>query len=140
MKHERQPFVGGQAVEDHEKREADGIGEFGLVRRVGALDASHDRIGHVHFEGVLASGGACAQDVQADPGEHRGQPRAGIPYLVGVRPARAKPRLLHGVIGLAEGAEHSVRDRSEMIAVRLEFARQLVESVHPSHSRSAACR
>ena len=49
-------------------------------------------------------------------------PRFSTPSRVGA--AEAQPRLLHGVVGLADRAEHAVRDRAQVGPVLLEPLRQ----------------
>jgi hypothetical protein len=105
---EREPLGRFQRLEDHEQRQADGVGQERLVLGVGAVGAVDDRLRHAHIEGFLAPRSARAQHVQRDARDHGRQPSAEVFHLVRVDPAEAQPRLLDGVVGLAQRAEHPV--------------------------------
>ena len=94
---------------------------------------AHDRLGHVHFQRLLPSRVARAQHVERDPRDHRREPAAEVldPRRVGA--AEAQPGLLHGVVGLAHGAEHAVGHGSQVRPVGLEPLRHPVVLVHRSH-------
>ena len=50
VQHERQPFGRCQGLEHDEQREADGVGQQGLVLGVAEVGAIHDRVRHVCLE------------------------------------------------------------------------------------------
>jgi hypothetical protein len=82
------------------QRDADGIRTGPRVR--GAVRQwVNDRLRHVRPELVLATGLARSQHVEADPRCDRRQPAAEVLHLALVGTAQAKPRFLHGVVGLA---------------------------------------
>jgi hypothetical protein len=62
----------------------------------------------------------CAQLVEADPGDHRGQPGAHVLDRGRVGATHPQPGVLEGVVGIGGRAEHSVRDRAQLRAVLLE--------------------
>ena len=75
-----------------------------------------------------------AQHVEADAADDRRQPPAEVRRPRGVGAAQPQPRLLHGVLGLGDRAEHPVGDRPQLRAVLLELLGQPVAIVtsHPS--------
>jgi hypothetical protein len=74
---EGQAFGGGQGVQDQQQRGADGVGHQGFAFRVGGFGGGSLReVGQ-----VLAARRPGAQHVQADPGDHRGQPAGQVGYL-----------------------------------------------------------
>jgi hypothetical protein len=58
---ERAPLGRVQRLQDHEQRQADGVGQQRLVLGVGAVGAVDDRLRHAHIEGFLAPRSARAQ-------------------------------------------------------------------------------
>ena len=118
VQHERQPLRGLERLEDHDQREADRIGEQHLLRGVGADDGIRD----VHAVADLAR----AQHVEADAGGHGGQPAAQVVDVAGLGPAEPEPGLLHGILGLAERAEHPVGHRAQLGAMGLEAICQVI--------------
>jgi hypothetical protein len=55
VQHEREPLGRSQRLEHNEQREADRVDQLRFVLGVG-LVAAHQRIGHVHLQGLLAPG------------------------------------------------------------------------------------
>ena len=80
-----------------------------------------DRLGQPAPHVVLAPCAARAQHVEAHAGDDGRQPAAEVGDRVRVGAAQAQPRLLHGVVGLAQRAEHPVGDRAQVRAVLLEL-------------------
>ena len=77
---------------------------------------------------------AGAQHPQALPGHYGGQPSAQILHIGGVSAGQTQPRVLHGVVGFGEGAEHPVGDGAQMGLLLLETRCQPVVLIHRSHS------
>jgi hypothetical protein len=98
------------------------------VDAVGAVD---DRLGQADAERLLAARLARAQHVEGDARDHGPQPGTEVVDVGGVGAAEPQPRLLHGVVGLAQRAEHPVGDGPQCGPVLLEALRQLI---HRSHS------
>jgi hypothetical protein len=64
--------------------------------------AADDRFGQVRVQGVFTPGVPRAQDVQARPRDHRGQPAAEVVHPAGVGAAETEPGVLDGVVGVGE--------------------------------------
>src|SRR5438552_2588899 len=79
------------------------------------------------------------EHVQADASDDRGQPPAQVLDPAGVSPAQPEPGFLHGVVRLAEGAEHPVGHGPQVGPVLLEAFGRPFDAVHRSHSFVAAC-
>ena len=135
VQHEGEALGGGQRVEDDEQGEPDRVGQLGLVGRVGVLAGGEDRLGQPGAHELLAPCPARAQHVQAHAGDDRRQPAAQVGDGVGVGAAEAQPRLLDGVVGLAERAEHPVGDRAQMRPVLLELLGLVLVSSTVTSSR-----
>src|SRR6266511_2857130 len=73
-------------------------------------------------------------DGQAQPGEDPRQASGQVLHTAGVGAAEPQPGLLHGIVGLAQRAEHPVGDPPQVAAVGLESLRQPVVVVHRSPS------
>jgi hypothetical protein len=71
---ERELLGRGERLQHREEREADRVGQQGLVLGVGPVFAVHDRLRHAHAPGLLAPGLARAQHVEANSRHDRGQP------------------------------------------------------------------
>jgi hypothetical protein len=138
VQHEGEPLGWGQPVQHHQQREADRVGEDGLVGRGGHV-AADDRIGDVHARRVLRPRCARAQPVEADPGDDRRQPAAGIVHVILPRAADPHPRVLKRVVGLGRRSEHPVAQAVQAGPVLLELPGQPVIRVHPSHPSRARC-
>ena len=70
---------------------------------VRSVDWVDDRLGHVSvLERRLATGTPRAQHVEGHPGDDRRQPAAEVLDLAVVGAAEANPRLLDGVVSLAQ--------------------------------------
>jgi hypothetical protein len=61
---------------------------------------------------------------------NRRQPSAKVLDLARVGAAEPQPRVLDGVVGLAERAEHPVGDRAEVRSVLLELPREPLLLIH----------
>ncbi|SLH03084.1 Uncharacterised protein [Mycobacteroides abscessus subsp. abscessus] len=99
--------------------------------RVGGVLAENHRVRQMlGLEGLLVAGLAGAQHIQADPAHHGGQPAAEIIDIAGIGAGQPQPRLLHGIVGIGERAEHPVGDRPQMGAVLFETVGQVLLIVH----------
>ena len=80
----------------------------------------------------------CGVCVDMHARDHRRQPPPHVLDATRVGAGEAQPRLLHGVLGVAQRAEHPVRHPSQALAVLLEPLRQPVALVdsHILSSRS----
>ncbi len=130
VQHVRQPLGRGQRLEDDEQGEPDGIGQHGLMLRVGRGVLIVDRVGQPVLQGVLAPGPAGAEHVERDPPDHGDQPGLEVVDLVGVRAAEPEPRLLDRVIRLGAGAQHAEGDRPQPGPVLLKSFCQPFVLVH----------
>jgi hypothetical protein len=76
---------------------------------------------------------ARAQHVEAEAGDDRREPSAEVVDRVGIDAAEPQPRFLHGVVGLAERAEHPIGDGAQPVAVLLEPPGQPIGFVHVTY-------
>jgi hypothetical protein len=127
-----EPLCRRQRLEHDEQGEADGVDEQGLVLGVDAVCGVDDRVRQVCIEWLLTSRPVCAEHVERHAPDHGDKPGFEILDLVGVRAAEPDPRLLDGVVGLADGAQHPVGDGSQPGPVLLESFGQPVALVHRS--------
>jgi hypothetical protein len=128
---ERQPLRRGERVEHHEQRQPDGVRQhrFALgVEGVGLV--ADERLGQAAAGVVLAAGAAGAQHVQRHARHHRRQPAGQVDDRLGVGPVEPQPGLLHGIVGVADRAQHPVRHGAQARAVALELRGQQVSLVH----------
>lgn len=140
MQDEGEPLGGSQGLQDHQQRDAHGIGDEDLVLRIDGCEPRDDRVGQpdvpvLVLQRILAPRGARAQHVQAHPADHGGQPAAQVVHGGDVRAAQLQPGLLHGVLGLADRAQHPVGHGPQMGAVLLEAPGQRVLLAHLSRPR-----
>lgn len=131
MQDKRQPFGGTELVVNDQQRQTHRLGEHRLLLGISGVDGFDDRIRDVRLQRHLAAGGPGPKHVQADPSDDGGEPAAKVPDGVGIGAAQPQPRLLHGILGLGQRAEHAVRDRTQVHAVLLEAVRQKLALVHP---------
>ena len=130
VEHEGHAFGRRERVEDDEHREPDRIAEQRLLLGIGSRLRAHDRIGDVGFERRLAPGLPRSEHVQGDPSDDSRQPGTQVVDVARVRAAQPDPRLLDGVVGLGQRAEHPVGDAPQVRAVRLEALGEPVLVVH----------
>jgi hypothetical protein len=130
VEHEREPLRGRQRLEHDEQGEPDRVDEERLLLGVDLGVDAHDRLGQPRAGVLLAPGAAGAEHVEADATHHRRQPAAEVDERVGVGAAQAEPRLLHRVLGLADRAEHPVRDRVQVRSMVFELLREPLTIVH----------
>lgn len=130
MQHERESLGRGQGLQHHHQGQPDRVGEKGFVLGVHPVRGADDRLGYVHTERFLPALSARTEDVQTDPCRHGGQPAAEVLDAGGRRSREAEPRLLDGVIRLADVTQHPVGQRSQARAVRLEPLHQPVWLIH----------
>ncbi len=140
VQHEGEPLGGGKHLQHHEQGEPDGVGEQRFLFRVDALFGADDRIREVDVQRVLPPRRARSKHVQTHPRRDRRQPTGEVLDLTGVAPAESQPRLLHGIVRLAEGAEHPVGDGAQVASMLLELPGQPVNFVHRSHSFETSCQ
>jgi hypothetical protein len=100
--HEHGALLGGEALEQDEEGQRDGLLVLDL-RRAGVLD---ERLGQPVADIALAPHPRRAQDVDGQPRRGRRQPRLGVVHVVGVM--QAQQRLLDDVLGLGHRSEHPV--------------------------------
>ena len=141
---QHRPLPGGQVLQGGDERQPDGVPlrrELGRItvagQHPGVGDGLHPRVlgqhradrrlrgrarPQVHRPGPAL---AAAQHVQADVGGDAVEPRArGRPSLEVVEaPPGPQHRLLHGVIGVEDGAEHPVAVAGQLPAVLLQLFR-----------------
>lgn len=125
---EGDPLLRAERLEHAEHRQADRVGDKGLVLGVAALDRANDRVGYVRAERLLPASLAGAQHVEADPCDHRRQPARQVLDLLRVAAGQTQPGLLHRLVGFAAGAEHAEGHRPEAPAALLEPHRQILLS------------
>jgi hypothetical protein len=85
---EREPLGRVQRLEDHEQRQADGVGQQRLVLEVGAVGAVDDRLGHMSVQGLLVPRSSRAQYVQRHARDNGRQPFTEVLHLVRVGAAQ----------------------------------------------------
>jgi hypothetical protein len=119
VQHERQPLRRGESVEHDEQRQPDRVGLDCLVFRVSA----HHRVRHPAVQRCFTARRTGAQHVQTDPADDRGEPPGQVLHL-GIRPGQAQPRLLYGVLGFGERAEHPIRHGLRVRTLRGELRGQ----------------
>jgi hypothetical protein len=96
--------------------------------------AAHNRLGHLLAQRLLAPRLARAQHVEAHSRDNRRQPSSQVLDAVRAGAAEVEPGLLHGVVRLAQGAEHPVGHHLQVGTLGLEALRQPFVFVHRSHS------
>lgn len=104
-------LVGGEALHDGEDGVRDG---FALLGGVGGAEhrvADEERLGQPLADVGLAPGAGRGELVEAQVGEDLRQPGLGDLDALDVGGLPAQERVLHGVLGLARGAEEAVGDR-----------------------------
>ena len=106
------------------------------------------RVSSPHLHGLVSSGSAGAQQVEADVGDHRGEEPAHVVDAVGVRAAETQPGFLQGIVGVAHRSEHPVRHGPQagpvlfeplgqpLLVVHVTFPRLGVSSVVTDETRS----
>ncbi len=141
MQHEREPFSGIQRVEDHEQRETNRIGHKRFLLGIDYAVTVRDRRRELpRLQRLLTARLARAQQVEANPRDDGRQPAIKVRHRTHVGPADAQPRVLHGVVRLAQGTQHPEGHRPQMAPVGLELLCQplalvrLVHVVSRSHS------
>jgi hypothetical protein len=82
---------------------------------------------------------AAPEHVQAHAGHDGRQPPTKVLDVLRPGAAQPEPRFLHGVVGLAERAEHPVGHRPQADPMLLEPLGQRLVGVHPSHPPVATC-
>ena len=97
----------------------------------------HDRIRHVHVQGILPARRSRSQHVQAHARHDRRQPSPQVVDTTDIRAAESDPGFLDGVLRLADRSEHAIRDRPHVRSVRFELPGEPLRCGHRSHSSSA---
>lgn len=121
MQHERQALGGRQRFEHDQERDPDGVGHHDVALRTLVQRRGHDRLRQPSARVVLASRPARPEHVEADPPDDDGEPTAKVIGASRVPPIEPDPRLLHGVVGFADRAEHPVSDPAQVRALVLEL-------------------
>jgi hypothetical protein len=132
VQHEREPLGRGERLEHDQQRQPDRVREQRLVLGVRAVRKVDDRVGDVHVLRQLASRVTRAQHVQRHARDHGRQPPAEVLHPAGVRAAEPQPRVLDGVLGLAERSADPVGHRPQVRTVLLELVDQQVLLCHVS--------
>jgi hypothetical protein len=138
VQHEREPLGGGERLEHDQQRKTDRVSQQRLVLGVGAIHAVDDRLGYAYAQGLLAPRPARAEHVQRHAGGGGRQPSAEVPHLARVGAAEPQPGVLHGVVGLAQRAEHPVGHGPQLRPVLLKALGQpflVIQSGHNAPSR-----
>jgi hypothetical protein len=133
VEYEREALGRAQRLQHDEQREADGVGQQRLVLRVGSVGAVDERVGHVDAERLLPPPLARAEHVQRHAGDDGRQPGREVLDLPRIRAVEPEPRLLDGVVRLAQGAEHPIGHGPQVRALLLESLRQPVALVRSGH-------
>ncbi len=130
VQHEREAF-GGESVSSTtsnakptESASSASCSGSSAVRRI------DDRIRDVRSECLLAAGRTGAEHVQRHARDDGGQPRTEVLHDACVRSTEPQPRLLNGVISVAQRAEHPVSHRPQARPVLLELICQQFLVVH----------
>ena len=134
VKHEGEPLCRGQVLEHDEQRKADRVGEQCLLLGIAVGLDAHNRLGQPAAGVVLAPGAPRLQHVEADSADDGGEPAADVPDVVRVGATQPQPRLLDGVLRLADRTEHPVGDGLEVAAVALELLCAPALLVHVGHT------
>ena len=108
--HVHRPLVGGEALHEGEDRVRDRFALLGGVGRAEHRVPGEQRLGKPLAHIGLAPRPRRGELVEAQVGEHLRQPGLGDLDAVDVGGLPAQERLLHGVLGLARGAEQAVGD------------------------------
>ena len=136
VQHERQSLGRGQRVQHDQQRQPDRVGEQRLVLGIGAFVDADDRLRQPVARRVFRARAAGAEHVDADPPDHGRQKPADVLDRLRARAADPQPRLLDGILGLADRAQHPVGHRLQLPAVALELLglqRLIVGLVHRGH-------
>jgi hypothetical protein len=131
VQHEGEPLGWRERVQHDQQGQADRVGQHRLVLRAAGVLRTEDGVGHVHAERHLVARPPGAQHVEADPGDDGGEPRADVVHAAGVGAAEPERGVLHGVVSVAERAEHPVGHRPQPRAVLLEALGEPRALVHP---------
>ena len=78
VQHERDPLIRRQPLEHHHRREPGVVGGHYRRKRVVTVESRHHRFGQPFADVGFATLGRRAQPVQAQPADHRRQPRPQI--------------------------------------------------------------
>jgi hypothetical protein len=134
---EGEPLGRAECLEHDEQRHPDRVGHDGLVLRIAVL-GDDDGFRQPCAGKLLAPRTARPQRIQADAPDDGRKPAVQILDCAGLGAAQPKPRLLHGVLGLAHRAEHPVRDPPQVWSRRFELVHQPLSLVH-GHILSSGC-
>jgi hypothetical protein len=129
VQHQRQPLGGRQLLQDDQQRQPDRVAQQYLPLRFRRIMAD-DRVRQVHPQRLLPPDGAGTQHVQAYSRDNGGQPAVEVLHAIGAHAADPQPGLLHGIVGLAERAQHPVGHRPQVGSVGLEALGKAVALGH----------
>jgi hypothetical protein len=129
VEHEGQALGRAEGVEDDQQGGPDALGQQRLLLGTGGAPVAGPG-GQGVVQRLLTPRPPGPQQVEADPGDHGGEPAAEVADAGRVGAAEAQPGLLDGVVGLAAGAEHVVGHGPKVGAVGLEPFGQPVAVVH----------
>ena len=124
VEHERQALGRRQRLEHDQERDPDGVGHDDVALRAVVQRRGHDRLRQPAAGVVLASRPARSEHVQADAADDDREPATKVIGASRVPTIEPDPCLLDGVIGLADRAEHPIRDASQVRSLALELLGQ----------------
>ena len=133
MQDEGEALGGSERLEDDEQRQPDGVGDQRLLLGVGRVVDRDERLGEPRADVVLVPRRPGAEHVETDAPDDGPEPAAEV-VDGAIHAVQPQPCLLHGVVALADRAEHAVGDRPQERAMLLELGR---EPVALDHQRTA---
>ena len=120
MQDEGDPLGRGQGVQHHQHGRADRVRHQGLVLGAELLLDGPDPVRQAIVQELLAARAPGPERIQADPGDHGGEPAVEVVQAGRVGAGEAQPGLLDGVVGFGGGAEQALGDRPQPGPVGLE--------------------
>ena len=118
MQHERRPLGRRQPFEHHQQGDPDRVVERHPIGRVEVGARRLDEWLGQPRPDIAAPDGVGAQAVEAHPSGHGDQPSDHVIDVVGAMAGEAGVGLLHGILGVGEGAEHPIADIEHPAAMR----------------------
>src|SRR5258705_10824531 len=109
-----------ERLQDHEKRNGEGFGLFGIFPRVRRVIIRDDRLRKPNSNLLFPLRPRRFEMVDAETRDNRGEPRLGRLDFARLNFLPAEKRLLHHVFRIRRAAEHPVGDAKKELAVLLE--------------------
>ncbi len=132
---EREALGRRQRLEHDEQREPERVREDRCLLGIDLVVQAHDRLRQPAADVFLSPRTAGSQHVEADAADDGRQPAAEVRDGRRIGAAEPQPRLLHGVVGLAQRAQHPVGDGAQVRPVLLELLREPLSIVHVTFLR-----